>query len=362
MKNMILAAIFTAAPAAAQTTVRVPVSGVTAIPGLGATPVPAIMMMPTLSPGLQAPAPSALALTPTLVPAPVQPALAAGIHAAAAKPIEGSPLGVILDASADGAQKTVALNRLFENSAPSNPEALAVSARPAAAAGNIGPFPATEYTNLKTAIKARGVKAALAMQARRTRREGRYWFTVNILGAGDDFKKIEDLFEKDSKGWSYAGIPTDIQLRGTPVDPAALAVQGPNEFSQAPAWFDASRLKFDAIVESGTGGTAVLRYGWRSQYEMSVFAFPGGPSISFKEYSANPMGSPKRSFNATLETAAARKAAANILRAAQARSPVSGKDKAALDEILAFLDGQENAPTALQQRLLEKLKAAITPI
>ena len=69
MKNMILAVIFAAAPAAAQTTVRVPNSGVNVIPGLGATPVPTITMMPMLSPGLQAPALSALALTPTLAPA-----------------------------------------------------------------------------------------------------------------------------------------------------------------------------------------------------------------------------------------------------------------------------------------------------
>jgi len=158
------------------------------------------------------------------------------------------------------------------------------------------------------------------------------------MGASDDFKKIEDLFEKDSNGWSYAGIPTDIQLHGTPVDPASIAAQGQNEFTQAPAWFDASQLKFDALVKSGTGGAAVLRYGWRSQYEMSVFAFPGGASISFKEYSSNPMGSPKRSFDAALETTPGRKAAAKLLRAAQARNPVTGNDKAALDEILAFLE------------------------
>lgn len=42
---------------------------------------------------------------------------------------------MILDASADEAQKTVALNRLFENSAPSSPEALAASAQSAAASG-----------------------------------------------------------------------------------------------------------------------------------------------------------------------------------------------------------------------------------
>lgn len=207
MRNMILAVIFTAAPAAAQTTVRVPVSGMNALPNLGATPMPTTMMMPALSPVLQAPALPAHVLTPTLVSAPVQPALAIILHAAAARPADNSTLGVILDASNE-AQKTAALDRLFENSAP-------------ATAGDIGPFPATEYTSLKSAIKARGVKAALAMQAGRTQRDGRYWFTVNILGTGDDFKKIEDLFEKDSNGWSYAGIPTDILLRGTPVDPAA---------------------------------------------------------------------------------------------------------------------------------------------
>lgn len=337
MRNIILAAIFTASPAAAQTTVRAPSSGLNVISGLGTTPVPmTTMMTPVLSPGMQAPTLSVLALAPTPAPAPIQPALAVNILPAAAKPIKGSPIAVLLDDSADMTQKTAALERLFENSAPA---VAAVPALTGGPVGRVGPFPATEYTNLKTAIKARGVKAGLTMQASRTKNEGRYWFTVNIMGTGSDFEKIANLFEMDSKGWSYAGIPTDIQLRGTPVDPAALAAQSPSEFAQAPAWFDASQLKFDAIVRSGTGGTAVLRYGWRSQYEMSVFAFPGSPSISFKEHSSNPMGHPKRSFDATLETAAARKAAAKILRAAQAKHPVSGKDKAALDDILAFLEG-----------------------
>lgn len=252
MKKLILALIVSAAPAAAQTTVRAPTSGASAIPGLGAsfdgarfgaTPMPT-MMMPALSPVIQAPALSALALAPT-------PAPAVNIHAAAAKSVEGSPLSVLLDDSADMTKKTAALDSLFENSAPSSPEALAVSALPA----------------------------------------------------------------------------------------AALAPQGRNEFSQAPAWFDVSKAKFDAVIKSGAGGIAVLRYGWRSQYEMSVFAFPGGESISFKEYPASPMGNPMQSFEATLETAAARKAAAKLLHAAQARNPVSGKDKAALDAILAFLEG-----------------------
>ncbi|MEK7857678.1 MAG: hypothetical protein AAB320_00930 [Elusimicrobiota bacterium] len=343
MKKLLLAVIFTASPAAAaQTTLRAPISGPNVIPGLGAslggarsaaTPMPT-MIVPTLSPGMQAPALSALALTPT-------PALAVDIFPAAAQTTESSPLGVIGDASADEAQKTAALDRLFDNSAPAVMDHHVDAAAPTlmgGSAGKIGPFPATEYTSLKAAIKARGVKAGLALQASRTKREGRYWFTVNIRGTSDDFKKIEDLFEKDSKGWSYAGIPTDIQLRGTPVDLAALAAQRQNEFAQAPAWFDVSKLKLDAVIKSGAGGIAVLRYGWRSQYEMTVFAFPGGESISFKEYPASPMGNPKQSFDATLETAAARKAAAQILRAAQARNPVSGKDKTTLDQILAFLE------------------------
>lgn len=103
------------APAAAQRNVHVPVSGVNAIPRLGASldgarlgPVP--LLMSALSPG---------ALIPALAPALVQPAPAAGILAAAAKPAEGSPLGVIRGASANEAQKTAALDRLFENSAPS---------------------------------------------------------------------------------------------------------------------------------------------------------------------------------------------------------------------------------------------------
>lgn len=116
MKNMILAVIFTAAPAAAQTTVRVPVSGPIAILGLGATfdgarLGAAPLLMPTLSPSMQMPALSALTLIPTLAPTPVLSATAAGM----------------LPTAANEAQKTVALDRLFENSAPSGPEALAAS-------------------------------------------------------------------------------------------------------------------------------------------------------------------------------------------------------------------------------------------
>jgi hypothetical protein len=204
---MPLVMMLIASPAAPQTTVRAPASGVSAITGLGASF-------------------DGARFGATPVPAAVPPALAINIPVAAAKPIEGSPLSVLLDDSADMTQKT-----------------------------------------------------------------------------------------------------------------AALAAKSQNEFTQAPAWFDISKVKFDAVIKSGAGGIAVLRYGWRSQYEMSVFAFPGGESISFKEYPASPMGNPKQSFEAALETAAARKAAANILRAAQARSPVHGKDKATLDAILAFLEG-----------------------
>lgn len=134
MRNIFLAAIFTAAPAAARTTARVPVSGPAAIPGLGASfsgarlgPTP--QLMPTLPPGTQMRPLLALALIPTVTPTPVQPAPAL---AASAKPIEGSPLGVLRDDAADETQKTAALNRFFENSAPSNPEALAASVQSAA--------------------------------------------------------------------------------------------------------------------------------------------------------------------------------------------------------------------------------------
>lgn len=269
MRNILLAVIFTATSAAAQTTARVPVSGINAIPGLGASfdgarlgsaptlipaQVTALVLGASFDPARLGPPPllaNVAAFNP-LAPTPGLPAELLRPISASPAPVAGSPLNVIRDASTNGSQKAAALDQLFENSAPSGPEALAVSAQS-----------------------------------------------------------------------------------------AALTPDSSNEFSQAPAWFDASQLKFDAIVKSGAGGTAVLRYGWRSQYEMSVFAFPGSPSISFKEYSANPMGHPKQSFNAALETPAARKAAAKILRAAQARNPIGGKDKAALDEILAFLEDGE---------------------
>jgi len=350
MKYKILAVMLAASPAAAQTAVRVPVTAMTPmlIPGSPAE-VTALILGATFDPVRLGPPPllpNVAAFNPPAAAPPIPAALVRPYSAAPASAAD-SPLGVIRDDSAGEPRKTLALNQLFENSAPSIGEAPAVTAPPAATAGDIGPFPATEYTNLKAAIKARGVKAGLEMQASRTKREGRYWFTVNILGTADDFKKIENLFEKDSAGLSYAGIPADILLHGIPVDSAALqkaasfASQGPDEFSQAPAWFDVAQLKFDALMKSaGGGGIAILRYGWRSQYEMSVFAFPGNPSVSFKEYAANPMGHPKQSMDASLETAAARKEAAIILRAVQASRPVAGKDKAALDAILAFLEGK----------------------
>ena len=83
-----------------------------------------------------------------------------------------------------------------------------------------------------------------------------------------------------------------------------------------------------------------MRYGWRSQYEMTVFAFPGNPSVAFTEYSSNPMGHPKQAFEASLNTAAARQEAAKILRAVQARHPLENRHQAILEKVLAFLDGR----------------------
>lgn len=267
MKIIILAVIFAAVPAAAQTFARVPVSGLKALPGLGATPMvvpasPAEMTARILGASFDTARlgpppllPNAAAFNP-LAPTPAIPAELIRPFSAAPAPVADSPLRVIGDASADATQKAAALDRLFENYAPAAPEALAVS-----------------------------------------------------------------------------------------VQPSAAAPESSNEFSQAPAWFDTAQVKFASLIKAGTGGaggTAVLRYGWRSQYDLVVFASPGNPSILFREYALNPMAPPKQSFDATLETAAARKAAAKILRAAQERNPVSGKDMAALDEILAFLEGRQH--------------------
>lgn len=187
---------------------------------------------------------------------------------------------------------------------------------------------------------------------------------ISALGASFDGARFEaaPLRIPALSAPTLAATPTPTLVRPAPSSPEALAAsarpaalspESANEFSRIPAWLDASLLKFDALMKSsGGGGIAILRYGWRSQYEMSVFAFPGSPSISFREYSADPMGRPKRSFDATLETAPARRAAAAILRAAQERQPVSGKDKAALDDILAFLDGKENATVDFYSRLI----------
>lgn len=135
-------------------------------------------------------------------------------------------------------------------------------------------------------------------------------------------------------------IPTPVPVLMPALSAASIETRSMNEFSRVPSWFDASRLSFDALFKAEGGGTVVMRYGWRSQYEMTVFAFPGGASVAFTEYAASPMDHPKQSFEASLETPAARKAAAKIIRDVQARKPVEDKYKAVLEKVLAFLDGR----------------------
>lgn len=135
--------------------------------------------------------------------------------------------------------------------------------------------------------------------------------------------------------------PSPLALTPIPVlllSAAATETRKPGDFTGAPSWFDASRLSFDAVVKSEGGGTAVMRYGWRSGFEMTVYAFPGSASVSFKEYASNPLGHPKRSFEASLDTKAARAEAAKIIRAVQARNPVEARYQLALESVLSFLD------------------------
>lgn len=140
-----------------------------------------------------------------------------------------------------------------------------------------------------------------------------------------------------------AATPVPLALIAVPIPRLSAASRQsrvPEEFSRAPSWFDVDRLTFDALIKAEGGGTVVMRYGWRSQHEMTVFAFPGGPSVAFKEYASNPMDRPKRAFEASLQTTAARREAANIIRAVQARRPVADQDQAVLTAVLAFLDGR----------------------
>lgn len=175
---------------------------------------------------------------------------------------------------------------------------------------------------------------------------------------------LERLFENPA--------PASLEAPSVSGMPAASAAPAaPGEFSRVPAWFDVSKLKFTALLPlPGGGGTAVMRYGRRDQFEMTVFAFPGDASVSFKEYPANPMGKPKRSLEASLQQAPSRAMAAQILRAVQARNPVSGKDKAALDAILASLStlvqdrpqGLAARPAPSADTRLADLNAAVTEI
>lgn len=101
----------------------------------------------------------------------------------------------------------------------------------------------------------------------------------NIILAAIFTAALDRFFENSA--------PSSPEALAVSAQSAALTPESSNEFSQAPAWFDVSKLKFDALVKSGTGGTAVMRYGRRNQFEMSVSAFPGDESVSFKEYSTN---------------------------------------------------------------------------
>ena len=134
-----------------------------------------------------------------------------------------------------------------------------------------------------------------------------------------------------------AGLPHAQDAGAGPV--SALSAKAPAEFSRAPSWIDTSELKFDILTKSGSNATAVLRYKkfLGAQFEMTVYAYPGAASISFKQYKSNPMSDPENFLNASLETAASRAEAAKILRDVQRRHPVEGKDKATLDAILMFL-------------------------
>ena len=136
-------AILTAGPlpltAAAQTVVRGPAAGVTAIPAIGAginSPLPG--GLPFIAPGLT---PSALA-APSLLPASIVPAPSVLIPAAAvAKPLSPavavgeSPLSVIQsrDPSVSVDDKAAALGSLFDKSASAGSAADPVQAGPAAA-------------------------------------------------------------------------------------------------------------------------------------------------------------------------------------------------------------------------------------
>lgn len=129
-----------------------------------------------------------------------------------------------------------------------------------------------------------------------------------------------------------AATPTLVPVLSAP------SIQMDAASTVIPAWIDAAKLKFEHLSSTGRGNVAVLRHGWRGQFELAVFDFADDLSVSFKEHSSNPMGNPARRKDAFLTARVDRLAIAKILRDADKRNPVKDSERPALTEILNSLE------------------------
>ena len=204
MKNAMLVVLLASAPAAAHMKARVLAQGPGAAAWTSAFPM-GVRIEPSLKP--LAAAPSVLPSAPILgSPTPASPA--------AAQPAADSPLDVIRDASADAAQKSAALDRLFENPALALPaaEASPVPSNSAAAS------PVPEW------FKSSGLSFALMKKSAdgylmAVLRHGRYELGVFLDKNGD----AQAIFTKHALNPMGTPLKEEVALR---TDASRRAVAG----------------------------------------------------------------------------------------------------------------------------------------
>lgn len=144
---------------------------------------------------------------------------------------------------------------------------------------------------------------------------------------------------------AFSIVFTGSAARAAVVETGALPGIGASKapISPVPAWFDASRLSVIHSKSSDGECLAVLRYGLIRTYTLVVSAnlnTPHRDSMLFVAHSLNPMGEPKHSKDVPLLSAHSRRTAVDVLRGAAGRDSLNAEQKAALDELIAVLEGR----------------------
>lgn len=143
-------------------------------------------------------------------------------------------------------------------------------------------------------------------------------------------------------GADLAGSAPELKLPQPDAVLSEADINGERSASVVPAWFSASKLSFVMLRKDQTGGfTAILRGGFFSITELCVFVEASGNTTGvFTEYSSNPMAAPKHKTEVTLNTAAARREVAAILREAHRVNPAQGNMFTVLKNLLSFLEAR----------------------